>query len=52
MTGEEDNPYGPVGAPKEDLGGDEEYGNVTPAEDTPEPASPQVEELPGEREGE
>ena len=48
MARKEDNLYGSVGAPKEDLRGDEEYCDETPAEDTPELASSQVEVLPGE----
>ena len=43
-----DEEYGPVGAPEEDLRGAPGYGDVTPADAEPGPATPQAEPLPGE----
>ncbi len=46
---EEDQQLGPVGG-REDLEGQERYDDVTPSAATNEPATPQVERLPGDTE--
>lgn len=45
---EEDEKFGPVGAPQEDLSSQDAYDGVTQADDTAGSATPQVEQLPGE----
>lgn len=48
MLQDESEMYGPVGAPQEDLGVQDEYDDTTPATITDGSASTQVEPLPGE----
>lgn len=45
-------PFGPVGAPQEDLQGEPEYDGTSPASDEPGPVSPELTPLPSDAEPE